>query len=258
MKTLGLFAALLAVQPAPVEFRAKGPWEVATLDVGCQVTRLYTGDAEVELGFETHLTGSATIMLVAAPKTMLPDGQGSIRVATGAGQALDLHYGAFAAPDPNGRVLKIFQDGAGLASIAAAETLEIGATPIRLPVKGVGGALKALNDCTAGLLASWGADPQRWRDGKLAGFAGQPQSWLTDDDADRLLPRGVARGGITALLTTTASGAPASCKAVTTTDPRLNTPFCELLMKRVKFRAPLGDDGKPLESYIVVPFKLTR
>jgi hypothetical protein len=252
------FAALLAT---PADLHPTGPWEVAESDAarGCQVTRSFAGDANVQLGFETNLTGSRITMLLAAPKAMLPEkGPGEIRLGVSPGAPLDLHFGLFALTDPGFRLLKLFPDAAALDAIANAETLTVGAAQIRVPAAGLDKAIDAVRSCTEGLLTRWGVDPKLWRDGKLAGVGGQPQRWVTDDDADKILPNGVSGGSITALITTTTQGVPASCTAVYSTDPRLEAPFCALLMKRTRFRAPLGDDGKPIESYIVIPLRLGR
>lgn len=246
---LSLFAALLAPE-------APGPWQLEKLEIGCRVSRAKAGD--VTLGFETALTGNNTMMLVSAPKAMLPGtGPGSIRLGMAPGQAVDVNYGAFALGDPRLGLLKIFPDRTVLASIASAQTLEIGPS-IRLPGEGIGAALKGLGDCTAGLLTDWGVDPQLWRDGKIAGYRGAPQSWFTAEDARTLLPRGVESGTVTLLMTTTAEGSAGSCKAVASSDRRLDAPTCSIAMRRSRYRAPLDAGGKPIASYVAVPVRWTR
>lgn len=249
-------AALLAM---PAELHPAGPWQVSEQELGCQVTRSFAGDGDVEFGFETYLTGSGTTMLIAAPKALLPaTGPGEIRVAVSPTLTIDLHYGAFDVADPNTRLLKLFPDKAALDAIASAETVEIGVTPIRVPVKGVRGALKALNTCTEGLLTKWGVDPKSWRDGKLARVAGSPQNWLLADDAQKILPVGVSEASLVLLVTTTPGGTTDTCKAVAGSSHRLEGSVCVLTKRRARFRAPLGDDGKPMASYVVLPIRLSR
>jgi len=253
---LSLFATLLAAHAPAPEAKAPGPWQLETQEIGCRVSREEADG--VTLGFETSLAGNGTTLLVSAPRTMLPgDGPGSIRLGTAPGQAVTVNYGAFALADPKFALLKIFPDPAVLASIASADTLEIGPS-IRLPAKGVDAALKALGDCTAGLLSGWSVDPQLWRDGKLAGFRGAPQSWFTAGDAPQVLPKGVAEGRVFLLMETTAEGSARSCKAVASTDARMNAPTCSLAMRRSRYRAPLDASGKPIASYVVVPVRWSR
>lgn len=253
---LSLFAALLAPHAAAPALKSPGPWQLEKQEIGCRVSR-FEADG-ITLGFETALTGSNTTLLVSAPKAMLPTtGPGSIRLGTAPGQAVDVNYGAFALADPKLSLLKIFPDRAVLASVASAQTLEIGPS-IRLPGAGIDAALKGLGDCTAGLLTGWGVDPQLWRDGRIAGYRGAPQSWFTAEDARTLLPRGVASGTVTLLMTTNAEGSAASCKAVASSDPRLNAPTCSIAMRRSRYRAPLDADGKPIASYVAVPVRWTR
>jgi hypothetical protein len=251
-----LFAALLTAHAAAPGPKTPGPWQMEKQEIGCRVSR--DEPDGVTLGFETYLTGSSTTLLVSAPKTMLPgDGPGSIRLGLAPGQAVTVNYGAFAVADPGFALLKIFPDRAVLASIASAETLEIGPS-IRVPAKGVDAALKGLGDCTAGLLTGWGVDPQLWRDGKVAGYRGSPQSWFTNDDARTLLPRGVASGTLSLLMTTAPDGSASGCKAVVSSDPRLDAPTCAIAKRRGRFRAPLDEGGKPMASYVIVPVRWTR
>lgn len=251
-----LFAALLAAHAPEAEPKTPGPWQMETQEIGCRVSR---DEADgVTLGFETYLTDSNTTLLVSAPKTLLPGGgPGSIRLGMAPGADASVNYGAFAVADPQFALLKIFPDRGVLASIASAETLEIGPS-IRLPARGVDAALKALGDCTAGLLTGWGVDPQLWRDDKLSGFRGAPQSWFTVGDAPQVLPKGVAEGRVFLLMTTTAEGSASSCKAVASTDARMNAPTCSIAMRRSRYRAPLDASGKPIASYVVVPVRWSR
>lgn len=253
---LSLFAALFAAHAPAPGLKTPGPWQLEKQEIGCRVSR---DEADgVTLGFETYLTGSNTTLLVSAPKTMLPGGgPGSIRLGMAPGQPATVHYGAFVVDDPKIALLKIFPDREVLASIASAETLVIGSS-IRVPGKGMDAALKALSDCTAKLLTGWGVDPQLWRDGKMAGFRGSPQSWFTLGDAPQVLPKGVAEGRVFLLMKTSAEGSASSCKVVASTDARMNAPTCSLAMRRSRYRAPLDASGNSMASYVVVPVSWSR
>jgi hypothetical protein len=184
---------------------------------------------------------------------MLPDGIGSIRLSVAGGQAGEVHYGAFPAASPKARLVKLFPDRAMTQSIAAAPSFEIGKTPLRLSTEGVTQALKALDDCTVRLLTSWGADPQRYRDGKFATPTGNVGTWFTRDDYRRVIRPGFKDGMIVVLITTSPEGVPVACKTIRSPDPRIDAGTCEIAMKRARFLAPLGEDGKPMASYFIMP-----
>ncbi|MDF7774134.1 hypothetical protein P1X14_02645 [Sphingomonas sp. AOB5] len=257
MTILTLFTALLAVQTPPPMLKPAGSWELEEHEAGCRAVRRDAGGTAVTVGFETWLTGSNTTMFVTAPKALLPDGRGKIALRWSPAGSAETGYGAFEVADPKLRLVKLFPTRELIWNLASAETVKIGPS-LDLSTEGFGAAQTALEGCTSDLLTGWGADPALWRDGKLAGLAGSPQNWFRPEDGRAILPRGVASGKAVLLVTTTPEGAPGTCKAVNTTDPRIGDPACAIAMKRATFRAPLGADGKPMASYAVVPVSLTR
>jgi hypothetical protein len=244
--------AMIAAQAAPAALQPEGAWQLDMLEIGCRVSRAYTGEAHAEFGFETGVTTSGPVMLLSAPKAMLPEGIGSIRVAA-SGQTAEVHYGAFATSDPEMRLLKLFPDKDEVAALASADTIEIGAHPVRIAGKGIEPALKALDDCTAKLIAGWGADPGLYRDGKLARPAGSPGSWFTADDYRHVVKSGGAHPQLVLLVTTGADGKPTACRAVSSSDHSVDDATCAIALRRSRFAAPLGADGKPMASYAVLP-----
>lgn len=244
--------AMIAAQAAPAALQPEGPWQLDTLETGCRVSRAYAGEARAEFGFETGVTTRGTIMLLSAPKAMLPEGIGSIRVVA-SGQAAEVHYGAFTPYDPEMRLLKLFPAKEEVTALASADTIEIGAHPVRIAGKGIQPALTALDECTAKLIAGWGADPGLYRDGKLATPAGTPGSWFNADDYRRVVKSGGAHPQLVLLVTTGADGKPTGCRAVSSSDHGVDDATCAIALRRSRFAAPQGADGKPMASYAVLP-----
>lgn len=249
---LSFLIAMIAVQTAPAALQPVGPWQLDTLEIGCRITRSYAGDAHAEIGFENAVTSPNTILLVSAPKAMLPEGIGSIRLVT-SGQATQVHYGAFAVSDPAMRLLKLFPDGAGIAALGSATTIEIGAAPVRIAGAGIAPALKALDACTTKLIVDWGADPGLYRNGKLATPSGSPGGWITADGYRRVAKLGVVSARLVLVVTTGPNGKPTGCKAVSSSDHRADDVTCDIILHRSTFAAPQGADGKPMASYAVLP-----
>jgi hypothetical protein len=238
--------AVTALQPS-------GPWTLQTAQAGCRISRAYSGSPVVELGFETRVTGSGVSMMLTAPGKALPEGTGAIRVTIAPERAVELHYGAFQTGDPATRMIKLFPDKATIEAISGAESIEIGKQPIALSMRGVGAAIKALDDCTAQLLTSWGADPELYRQGKLAKPTGALGGWFTNEDYKRVVKSRRIDGQIVLLLKTAADGTPSGCKAVDSPDPEINEGTCAVALQRARFKPPLDADGKPMASYAVLP-----
>lgn len=249
---LSLFLAMIAAQAAPPALQPVGPWQLDTLEAGCRITRSYAGESQAAFGFERTVNNPGTILLLSAPKTMLPEGVGSIRL-TISGRASDVHYGAFAVDDPGTRLVKLFPDGPAVAALASADSIEIGAHPVRVAGKGIAPALKALDDCTAKLVADWGADLDLYRAGKLATPTGSVGGWFTSEDYRRVMGSGTGTARLVLLVTTGADGKPTGCKAVASSDHKLDDAICGIALRRSRFAEPLGADGKPMASYAVLP-----
>jgi hypothetical protein len=249
---LSLFIAMFAAQAAPSALQPVGPWQLDTLEAGCRITRSYAGETQAEFGFESSVNNPGTVLLLSAPKAMLPEGIGSIRLST-SGRATQVHYGAFAVDEPNTRLVKLFPDREAVAALASAESIEIGAHPVRIAGKGIEPALKALDDCTAKLVAGWGADLGLYRDGKLATPTGSVGGWFTSEDYRRVMGSGTSTARLILLVTTGPAGKPTACKAVASSDHKLDDAICGIALRRSRFAAPLGADGKPMASYAVLP-----
>jgi len=250
----GLLVMMVAAQVATA-LQPAGAWGLETGPTGCRISRTYAGAPGVELGFETHLTSSNISMMFIAPRRALPEGTGDIRLVAAPEPAVDVHYGAFQTPDPAMRLIKMFPDRPMLDAIAAAKSIEIGKQPIALSTIGMRAALKALDDCTAQLLTSWGADPTLYRQGKLAKLVGGAGGWFTNADYKRVVKSRHVDGPIVLLVTTAADGTPSACKAIDGQDPEIGAGTCEIALRRGRFEPPRDAAGKPMASYTVLPVR---
>lgn len=227
---------------------------MSTEEVGCRVIRPYGPDKAVEVGFETIVTSRQRTLLLAAPKRSLPDAIGETRVSLGGGEDLRLNYGASAMRDSGRRLLKLFPDEGALRQLSDATSMKVGkADAPTLKMTGTAAALQALDTCTTELLQSWGADPQLYLQNRMAGIIGSTAAPFTRETYPAEARAAGVSGRVVLLLHTKVDGSVARCTVVASADERLNAGSCAVAVSRVRMKPPLDAQGKPMESYGVLP-----
>ena len=218
--------------------------------------RAYGLDETTRFGFETQVAARQRILLVVAPKRLLPDGIGEVSVMLDGKDAIRLHYGTFVLSDGSSRLVKLFPDDDAVRRISEASTIAIGDWIAPIRGHGVQAALRALDTCTGDLLASWGVDPGLYLQDRIARLMGNPDRWLNRDSYPR--DAGGAAGAVVLLMKTAPDGSISECRAVVAENARLGTGTCSIVVRHVTTRPPVDADGRPIASYAVLMVRWTK
>ncbi|OYX37560.1 MAG: hypothetical protein B7Y98_12050 [Sphingomonas sp. 32-62-10] len=112
---------------------------------------------------------------------------------------------------------------------------------------------KALRNCTADLVKSWGFDPEvEARLIKRPETTGRPENWLTSNDFPRGPNQRGQSGALTFRLDVQETGRVSGCRVLFRTDPDDFADLtCKLLMKRAAMSPALDEHGKPVKSFYI-------
>ena len=240
----------LHAQAASMPIQPFDRWVLASQDFGCQVSRPYSADGTIQLGIEAPLN-STPILLLAAPNKWLPSGIGETRVIVDEGDPIDLHFGTFPLAVPGIRLIKLFPDANDWQRLAHTKSLALGPRMPPLALSGVVAAQKAVGDCAANLLASWGGNPELYRRGKLATVTGKFAAAFNRDTYPREALARKITGRIILLLTTLADGSVSECRVVSSANVALDEETCRIA-QRQRLNAPVNDQGQPMASIAAV------
>ncbi len=249
--------ALLALQGATAPLEAASPWQVAPSSEGCIAQRTFKGEDAIQIGFEETIHSRFPYMLIRAPNALLPSGIGQINLSLDDAPPISVHYGAFATQDAAYRLLKLFPDKATLASLRTATIIRLDGKMPPLRVKAMGAVLQKMDECMSSKLADWGVSPTLYFEGRLAKTS--KQILLAFDN--RRYPEEARKAGVSGrvilLLKTDPTGAITDCKAVESSDERLNAGTCAIA-KEARLIPPTDDSGRPIASYAFLPVRWNR
>lgn len=271
--------AMLAAAPAraePVVIQPSSPWNVDFGDDKCRLARFF-GEGEYRhlLSFEMYWPDVGAGMMVAGP-AMKPFA--SLRQT-------DLQFYAAQAPretEPfGGRAgeygdaliyssVRLTESGSPQESYEDVETslpgldtafgekagfvrLKQGRAEIRLETGPMGKAFELLNQCTLGLVESWGLDPEKHRTlTRMARWTNSRALVRRIQESYPIAALSTGEQGILRMrVIVSETGTVESCTLLKATVTRnLDSPACKF-MQRATFEPALDAEGKPMRSYFV-------
>lgn len=271
--------AVLAAAPSraePVVIQPSSPWNVDFGDDKCRLARFF-GEGEYRhlLSFEMYWPDVGAGMMVAGP-AMKPFA--SLRQT-------DLQFYAAQAPretEPfGGRAgeygdaliyssVRLTESGSPQESYEDVETslpgldtafgekagfvrLKQGRAEIRLETGPMGKAFELLNQCTLGLVESWGLDPEKHRTlTRMARWTNSRALVRRIQESYPIAALSTGEQGILRMrVIVSETGTVESCTLLKSTVTRnLDSPACKF-MQRATFEPALDAEGKPMRSYFV-------
>ena len=271
--------AVLAAAPAraePVVIQPSSPWNVDFGDDKCRLARFF-GEGEYRhlLSFEMYWPDVGAGMMVAGP-AMKPFA--SLRQT-------DLQFYAAQAPretEPFGGRAGEYGDALIYSSVRLTESgppqesyedvetslpgldtafgekagfvrLKQGRAEIRLETGPMGKAFELLNQCTLGLVESWGLDPEKHRTlTRMARWTNSRALVRRIQESYPIAALSTGEQGILRMrVIVSETGTVESCTLLKSTVTRnLDSPACKF-MQRATFEPALDAEGKPMRSYFV-------
>ncbi|HEY6965686.1 MAG TPA: energy transducer TonB [Erythrobacter sp.] len=271
--------AMLAAAPAraePVVIQPSSPWNVDFGDDKCRLARFF-GEGEYRhlLSFEMYWPDVGAGMMVAGP-AMKPFA--SLRQT-------DLQFYAAQAPretEPFGGRAGEYGDALIYSSVRLTESgppqesyedvetslpgldtafgekagfvrLKQGRAEIRLETGPMGKAFELLNQCTLGLVESWGLDPEKHRTlTRMARWTNSRALVRRIQESYPIAALSTGEQGILRMrVIVSETGTVESCTLLKSTVTRnLDSPACKF-MQRATFEPALDAEGKPMRSYFV-------
>lgn len=247
-----LLAALAPAEAPPPELAPSGKWQVEYAKSSCIISRTF-GDGEQRTLFGLKAAPySATVPLVVVrPASVGRSERGTADVLFSGGFIPEYaNYVTFTSKGT--RVTQIAVPREALDSLAKGDSVTIRAgrwVNVALKPSGFDKVLKAVNDCEADLLASWGFDKAMQAavlsrpNGRLAGV------FKADDYPENELIMGIG-GTVGVRLRVEPTGSVSECAVIESSGaPGLDKQTCTVAMRRARYTPAMGHDGKPLWAF---------
>jgi len=111
--------------------------------------------------------------------------------------------------------------------------------------------LAALRDCSWDMVKSWGLDVEQQKHLSAKAYPTVPAGeWFSDNDYPPEMQRNGSQAIVNFRILVDADGRVSSCVIQTSTRPKaFDDVVCAKVMKRARFHAALGADGKPVPSF---------
>ncbi len=248
-----LLAQAAAAQASPVALMPSGKWQVEYAKSSCIISRAFGDKPNVTLfGLKPAPYSDYLAMLIIqpSPKGRGVTGDANIRLSSG----FVPEKSTYSSVTANGmRVTTINLQRATLDALAKGDSIVVKAgevVAVALQPTGFDKALKALEECEADLLVSWGFSREA-----QAAIAVRPKGTLQgllgpSDYPASALSWGVG-GSVGFRLKVEADGTISECKVIESSgNADLDRHTCGLMKKRAHYAAAVGHDGAPKWSFV--------
>lgn len=247
-----LFLQAAATHAAPAVLSPSGKWQVEYAKSSCIISRAFGEKPNVTLfGLKPAPYSDYLSMLIIQPSSKGRGAAGDVEIKLSSGFVPE--QPTYSSVTAHGmRVTTISLQREALDALARGDSIAVKAgkwVNVALQPTGFDKALKALEDCEADLLVSWGLSREA-----QAAIAERPKGTLqglirSDDYPFDLVERGI-QGSVGVRLRIEPDGSTSECTIIESSGaPALDKHTCALFKKRARYASALGHDGKPLWSF---------